>query len=129
MLGCHGYSSETPTTHWWLFALCGLSTQVSENPRSAPRDRIGFAAFCKLVVRIGARRRQQPQTGKGSICLHRDQRFRHQRDDPIYHVAFGVRWIRGDSYSSIYGKAAAKDGKPTQCPLFFLGQQTIAPVQ
>ena len=59
-------SRARPRPHCWLLALCGRSTQVLGNPRFAPRNRINFAAFCKLVPRIGACRRQQPQTAKGS---------------------------------------------------------------
>jgi hypothetical protein len=95
----------------------------------APRNGIDFAAFCKLVERIGACSRQQPQTAKGSDRICCDQRLRHQSNDSIHYVAFSVGWIGGDGRSGIHAKAAGKDRKPSQYPLFFLSQQTIAPVQ
>lgn len=112
-----------------LLALCGRSQRVLGHPGLVLCDRVGLAALCKLLERIGSCRRQQPQTGKGSDWIRYDQRLRHQGNDPIHYVAFSVGWIGGDGRSSIHGKAAGKDRKPAQYPLFFLSQQTIAPIQ
>ena len=60
----------------YLLALCGRFTQVLGNPRLPPRNRIDFAAFRKLIERIGGCRRQQSQTGAGSIRVHCHQRLR-----------------------------------------------------